>query len=376
MNENSNVATKRPFYFRFALVSIGTFAFVYTLYIAQGIILPLVYATILAILLNPLVNFLSGKGVNRTFAVTLAVILATAILTGVTILIASQFSMFSETLPQLKEKFNLANSELVHWISEKFGFRIKDINARMEESRSQVITDFAIGEKLSEAGRLLMNALLLPVYMFLILQYKTLLLEFMRKLFKTEHHVAVVEVLSKSKNLIQTYLTGLLFEMVIVAALNSIGLLLLGIDYAIILGIMGAVLNIIPYLGGVIATALPMIIAFVTKDSAVYPLLVLLLYLLIQLIDNNYIIPRIVAARVKLNALISIVAVLIGGAIWGIPGMFLAIPLTAIAKVICDNIESLKPWGFLLGNVVPVTSRFSFLKPKKFPQNANKPGNM
>jgi predicted PurR-regulated permease PerM len=156
--------------------------------------------------------------------------------------------------------------------------------------------------------------------------------------------------------------------MVIIAVLNSAGLLLLGIDYAIILGITGAILNIIPYIGGIIAIALPMIIAFVTKDSLTSSLLVFIVYIFIQFIDNHYIIPKIVASRVKINPLISVIVVLIGGAVWGIAGMFLAIPLTAILKVIFDHIESLKPWGFLFGNIVPTASRFSFIKQKPGPQ--------
>jgi predicted PurR-regulated permease PerM len=110
-----------------------------------------------------------------------------------------------------------------------------------------------------------------------------------------------------------------------------------------------------------------MIIAFVTKESSSYAFLVLGIYLLIQFIDNHFIIPRIVASRVKLNALISIVVVLLGAALWGIPGMFLSIPLTAIVKVIFDHIEPLKPWGFLLGNIVPTASKlkFDFIKRKQ-----------
>lgn len=365
MNFTESTGIKQPFYTRFAFIAIALFAFGYTLYIAQGIILPLVYAFIIAILLNPLVNFLMRKRFSKPLAITVAVVLAMIVLIGVLVLIVYQFSVFSETFPQLKEKFTLTKTGFVQWISETFGFKTAEINARMDASRLKVINDFAVGQRLTEIGHIVVVLLLLPVYIFLILHYKTLLLEFIRKLFRTEHHIAVVDVLAKSKSLVQTYLTGLLFEMAIVAVLNSVGLLILGIDYAIILGLIGAVLNIIPYIGGMIAIALPMTIAYITKDSALYPLLVLLLYTFIQLIDNNYIIPKIVASRVKLNALISIVVILIGGAIWGIPGMFLAIPLTAIAKVICDNIEPLKPWGFLLGNIVPVTSRFTFLKPKK-----------
>jgi len=280
-------------------------------------------------------------------------------------IIYSQVSMFSETYPQLKQKFNVTSEQLLHWISGKFKIRHSKINIWIKETEAKAISNFAIGEKLTEVGQSLIIGMLLPVYLFMILYYKPLLLEFIHKLFRSEHQIAVAEIFSNTKRIIQSYLVGLFFEMIIIAVLNSAGLLLLGIDYAIILGITGAILNIIPYIGGIIAIALPMIIAFVTKDSLTYPVLVFFVYIFIQFIDNHYIIPIIVASRVQINALISIIVVLIGGAIWGIPGMFISIPLTAIVKVIFDHIEPLKPWGFLLGNIVPTTSRFSFSKKKK-----------
>jgi predicted PurR-regulated permease PerM len=201
----------------------------------------------------------------------------------------------------------------------------------------------------------------------MILYYKPLLLEFIHKLFKTEHHAAVTEVLSSTKKITQSYLIGLLFEMIIMATLQSVALLIIGIEYAIILGITGALVNIIPYIGGIVSILLPMIIAYVTKDTLTYPVLVFISYIFIQFIDNQYIIPKIVASRVQINALISVIVVLVGGAIWGIPGMFLSIPLTAIVKVIFDHIQPLKPWGFLLGNIVPTSSKFSFIKKIKPP---------
>jgi len=82
-------------------------------------------------------------------------------------------------------------------------------------------------------------------------------------------------------------------------------------------------------------------------------LLVLALYIVIQFIDNNYIVPKIVASKVKINALASIIAVVTFGSLWGISGMLIAIPLTAIAKLIFDHIEPLQPWGFLLGDTMP-----------------------
>ena len=146
-----------------------------------------------------------------------------------------------------------------------------------------------------------------------------------------------------------------------VAILNSTGLLLLGIEYAILIGVLGSVLNIIPYIGGIIAVLLPMTVAFVTEDNQLLPLYILLLYVLTQFIDNNFIVPKIVASRVQINALVSIIVVLLGSALWGVAGMFLSIPLTAIVKIICDHIDPLKPLGYLLGNIVPVRSKFQFL---------------
>jgi predicted PurR-regulated permease PerM len=152
--------------------------------------------------------------------------------------------------------------------------------------------------------------------------------------------------------------------------MNSVGLLMLGIDYAILLGIIGAMLNVIPYIGGIVAVALPMMIAIATKSSAWYAVYVLAVYYFIQFVDNHYIVPKIVASKVKINMLFAIIVVLAGNALWGIPGMFLAIPLLAIVKLICDHIESLKPWGFLLGDSMPplMTIKPIFTKVKKKPE--------
>ncbi|HWY38277.1 MAG TPA: AI-2E family transporter [Bacteroidia bacterium] len=358
---------KIPFYAKIALISVGIFAFVFIMKIGQQIIIPLIFSTIIAILLNPIVSYLIQKKVNKMVSITIAVAVATFVVLGIFYIISSQVTMFSDTYPQLKEKFNASSTRLINWISGKFDIRQSKINAWIKETQSDTINNFAIGETVTEAVQIMVILILLPVYLFMILYYKSLLLEFIRRLFRLEHHVAVAEVLTNSKKIIQNYLVGLFFEMIIIAILNSAGLLLLGIDYAIILGITGAIVNIIPYIGGIIAIALPMIIAFVTKDSLSYSALVFVVYIFIQFIDNHYIIPKIVASRVQINALISVIVVLIGGALWGVPGMFLSIPLTAIIKVIFDHIESLKPWGFLLGNIVPTASRFSFIKQKTAP---------
>jgi predicted PurR-regulated permease PerM len=217
-----------------------------------------------------------------------------------------------------------------------------------------------IGKTLLNISSFLVVLFLIPVYVFMILYYEPLLLLFSKKLFNKEHHPKLETVFFKTKAIIQSYLSGLLIEALIIATLNATALLMIGIDYAILLGIIGALLNMIPFIGGIIAVALPMTIAFLTKDTPYSPILVVLSYMLIQFIDNHYITPKVVASKVKINALVAVVVVLIGNAIWGIAGMFLAIPLTGILKVVFENIDSLKPWAFLLGDTMPSSAKYIF----------------
>ena len=368
-----NSTLQFPFYAKFTCVAIGAIAVVFTLYIGQQIILPIIYATIIAILLNPLVNFFTRHSINRVLAISISVMVAIIVTLGLVWFISVQATLFSETYPQLKIKFNQTSAQLIHWISQNFNIKANKINIWINETQRDAIRNMggAIGNIITAINSFLIIIVLLPVYLFMILFYKNLLLEFIRKLFSSSQQPEVGEVLISSKKIIQSYLSGLLIEAAIVATLNSTGLLILGIDYAIILGVTGALLNVIPYIGGVIAIALPMIIAFVTKESITDVFLVFGVYMIIQFIDNHFIIPRIVASKVKINALVSIIVVLAGAALWGIPGMFLSIPLTAILKLIFDHIEPLKPWGFLMGNVVSVpNNKNSFKKTvlKKYSQ--------
>ena len=361
-----------PFYAKSALIAIAGFGLIFALYAGQSILLPLLYATIFAVLLNPFVNYLTNKKCNRVLAISLAVMLMFFVMLGVFFLISTQVSMVVKTYPELLTKTEANSSQIIQWISTQMDIEVGDINTRIKSAIEGAISDLGpmVGRTLLSLGSSLFILLLMPVYLFLILFYKSLLLEFLRKLFHKGDHIAVVEVLVSTKGIIQSYLVGLMVEMLVVAILNSVGLLLLGIDYAIILGITGAILNLIPYLGGVVAVFLPMAIAFVTKDSLLSPVLVLIVYTVIQFIDNNFIVPKVVASKVQINALVSIVVVIIGGALWGVPGMFLSIPLTAIMKVVFDHIEIMKPWGFLLGNIVPTTSKFTFPGRKKAAQSS------
>jgi predicted PurR-regulated permease PerM len=297
-------------------------------------------------------------------------LLSLLILGGIIALLSSQLNKFSEAIPVLETKGIEVLDQVVLWISSTFNISIYNINAWIADTKSNILnnSNSFLGNTLVSAGGIMSTLFLTPVYTFMILLYQPHLVKFVHTLFGGDNNLRVNEMLSKIKNIIQSYLVGLFFEFVIVAILNTIGLLLLDIEYALLLGIFAALLNIIPYLGGLIGIFLFMAIALLTKTpiDVVY---VVILYGLIQFIDNNFIVPKIVGSKVKLNALISLIAVILGAALWGIPGMFLSIPFIAILKVILDCFDSLKPWGFLLGEIVqepnPVRIEIIIKKHKK-----------
>lgn len=346
-----NKSIKLPFSARITLGFINLFAIVFSLYIAQSILIPIIMATIFAVLLNPIVNFLVSKKINRLVAISLTVFVGLLIVLGLLFFLISQATSFSEALPMLKTKFNKSSVDLIAWIAEKTNIKEVKIQSWVEETQAAQIKEFKIGDNISRFGNVMATVVLFPVYLVMILFYKPLFLEFFKRLFLDRYFSAVEEVLLNTKKIIQSYVVGLFIEFIIISLLNSLGLLLMGIRYAFLLGVIGALLNLIPYLGAMIAASIYMTIAFITMPP-IYVLYVLIMYAVIQVVDNNFLIPRIVASRVQINALASIISVIVGGTIWGIPGMFLSIPLIAIVKVICDHVDSLNAWGYLIGNQV------------------------
>lgn len=160
-------------------------------------------------------------------------------------------------------------------------------------------------------------------------------------------------MLLESSSIAQKYVTGLLIETTIVFTLNTIGFLILGIKYVVFLALLAALLNLIPYVGMLVANIFCMVVTLVSSDDPKLVLWVGVVLGVVQIIDNNFTMPWIVGNKVRINALVTIVGVLVGGALAGVPGMFLAIPGLAVLKVIFDKVPQLQPWGLLLGDELP-----------------------
>lgn len=343
---------KYPFFFRSTVTLFGIMLFVFMLFELRTILIPLAFALMIAILLNPLVNILTKKKINRIVAISISLLAVIVFVAGLMYFISSQVAKFSDNMPVLEKKFSMIFHNLQVWLQNNYSLSLDKQRQMLAEAGNSLKP--LIGQTLGTVLGTLSMIVLLPIYIFLMLFYKTLILNFLYEVFAEKNSTQVSNVLKETKNAIQSYMVGLLLEAIIVAILNSVALLFLGVQYAILIGVIGALLNVLPYIGGIIAIALPVLIATVTKDGYTTQIGIIIAYLIIQFIDNNILVPRIVSSQVKINALVSLVIVLLGGAVWGVSGMFLSVPFIAVLKIIFDRVEGLKPWGKLLGSEVPV----------------------
>ncbi len=337
------------------VILFGLTLLVFILFELRPTLVPLAFALLLAILLNPLTTWLEKRKVPKILAITLSIIFAMGVITGIGYFLIMEVGSFSSELPGFKEKIGKLIAKLQHMARSDLGINTKKQNEYIAQAET------GMKPMLASAMGTVMGTLemvvLLPVYTFLFLFYKNLVLNFLYEVFADADEKVVSVVLVQTKGAIQSYMFGLLLEALIVAILDSAALLLIGVPYAVLLGVLGALLNVLPFIGGIIAVILPVLIALVTMDGFSATIWIVVSYGFIQFVDNHFLVPYIVASKVKINALVSIVVVLLGGALWGISGMFLSIPFIGVLKIIFDRLPEMKPWGRLIGMEVPTKKR-------------------
>lgn len=357
-------STKTSSLMRFTIVLICLSMITSILYIGQNIFIPIVLALFFAVILSPLASFLTTKlRFHHSLAAMFAVVLFFAVITVIVLLISWQISDMTNDWIQIKKNLQIHYENAQHWVKQKYNLSYKKQEGYIQQVANGTMKGDSqlMGNTLSSFTDTALNILLIPVYCFLILLYRNLFITFLYQMVRYKNEDILVEVLSKIKTVIKSYIVGLFIEMGIVGVLTTTGFLILGIHYAILLGAITALLNLIPYVGILIA-GLIAIFATLGNSTDVYLIIgIISVNIIVQLIDNNLIVPKIVGNKVSINSLVTMIGVVIGGTLWGIPGMVLSIPITAIIKIIFDNIESLKPWGALLGNIIPANSRKSIL---------------
>jgi predicted PurR-regulated permease PerM len=343
----------RPHYHQFSHSLLSLAIVTTAIYLGQDILVPLAMAGLIAVLLRPVEDRLIRLGMHKVFAISLALLLAIVVVAGLAVVISLQLSDFTDDLPKLRQNLSDLVDDARRWVRREYNVSYRQQEKYLQKAQTQTLDSLQSADTLGVITGPLGTLTLVPIYVFLLLYYRSMLLHFVVVLFPEKHTERVREVLGEVKTVIQSYVVGLLIETACVAALNSVGLLILGVQYAVLLGIIAAILNLIPYIGGLVATVLTVLVTFGNQPDPSIMLGVLGVFLFVQFIDNNVLVPMIVGSKVRVNALVSIVGVLIGGALAGVSGMFLSIPAIAIMKVIFDRVESLRAWGVLLGDQTP-----------------------
>jgi predicted PurR-regulated permease PerM len=341
---------KLPFYARLAAILLSVMLILVIMHEGKSVIIPLFFSVLIAFMLLPLTKWLERRKLPRTISAIIAILLFVAFIGGVFYLLGAQITEFSKDLPQLGERMQTWIANLQGWIAAEYGV---DASKQLEYL-NDAVTGFAHYASLMAQALLLavtgfaIWTLFVFIFTYFILTHRNLLRNFVTSLFRRKDQARVAEILSETRILANGYVIGLLIEMVVVAVLNVGFMLIFGVRYALLLGVLAAVMNIIPYLGIYTATAIAALITL-SNSTPSHALGVIAILLIIHFVDANMLMPRIVGRRVNMNPLITIVAVLVGNLLWGISGMFLFIPLVGILKIVFGRVEGLKPWAILMG---------------------------
>lgn len=340
-----------PPYAKIACVLLSLVIIIYGLHTLQGVLIPLVFAILFAVLLFPLARKLENWRIPRILAILLCLMLTLAVIVGILYVVSLQISSFAEVIPKLIERGNKYMDQLQTYADERFNI---DKNRQVSEVRKY------LNQGLAEGGAILTSTLLATtstltdiflvlLFIFFFLLYRDFFRSFFYKAFSETRRSKIDSVMQGIYTVVKDYLAGLVLVILIIGTLMTIGLLILGIDYAVFFGFFGACLVLIPYFGISLGSLLPAAYTLVTDDNPLKALGVIGIFLFVQTLEGNFITPYIVGSKVSINPLAAIIVLILWENVWGFPGLILALPMTAIIKVIFDAVDSLKPYGFLIG---------------------------
>ena len=334
----------------FSLVSISLIAV--AIYLGRSILTPLFFSIILALILSPITDYLIRKELHRFLAILVPVVMGFLIIALLMYFISSQVSVFFNDMPAMVKRFNELMQMAQQWVNETFNIAfwrqdqyISQTAQKMKDSGPQFLQQTFV-----TVTEIVSYFLLFPFYTFLILYHKATIKKFLVEVFTRSEEDKVVDVLHESQSIILQYVTGLLIELVIVFSLNATGFFVFGIKYPIFLALVAALLNIVPYVGMLVASIFCILITLITSENIPDIFIVAAVLGGVQIIDNNILMPLVVGNKIRINALAIITGVMVGGVLAGVPGMFLAIPGIALMKVIFERVKDLKPWATLFGD--------------------------
>jgi len=343
--------TKRPYAMELSATLLATVLIIALMYFTQSVLLPLLFSILISISLYPLARLFDRLHLGKAFSSILAVIVAIAIISGLFWFIVHESIIIGKDASSITDKVLSVLEKGQEWISSQFGIEKTEVMEKVREQGNKSMENMAgtLTATFGSIGNLLASAILVPLFSFFLLYYRDFFREFFFKAFKATPQHKVNEVLNKIYEVVQSYLVGLITVMGIVAVLNTVGLMAMGIDYAWFFGSLASLLMLLPYIGIAIGSILPALFALATKDSAWYALGVVAWFQVVQFLEGNIITPNIVGSKVSINPLMAIIGILLGGMLFGLAGLILALPFIATLKVIFDASPGMQAFGFLIG---------------------------
>lgn len=334
-----------PIALRYLVRLLLGFAIIAALIITRQLLVPLFLSILIAYLLYPTAEKMENRGFSRILTNFILVLGAFFIFVGFaygfTLLIIS----FSDNLPAIQEQIDKNITRFRWFLGRTFGVTAEQLDSVVESIRGsgEYVTQLFTG-----TANTILTIGLLPVYTFLLLFYRNKFRKFISKLIPPDQEQTAQDIIDQAAEIVPQYLKGLLVVCFILAFLNSLGFFIIGIEYALLMGIIAAFFNLIPYLGTIIGylVVLGFVLATQSPTLAVF---VVIQFFIVQFLENNILTPNITGYYVRINPLVTILSLIAGGMIWGLPGMFMVIPYLAMLKILCENIDSLKPVSFLLG---------------------------
>lgn len=340
-----------PTYLRALSVMVFIIVLVFLLIVGKSLLIPFFLSAFFAVLFTPLSNWLESKKFPRVLSTLVSMLAMVTFVAGLIIFIFTTIANFQHDFEDVSVKIDNYIGELDSWIFNSFGVKAEIAEKANGEyllsllsQNTDTVTNFALSAVGSLSG-----ILLVVVFVFFLLLYRDHFVEVMLRIYRDTDSELVMSRIVKLRKLLITYILGVIKVMGILTVLNLIAFASLGIKHAIFFAVIGAILNIIPYVGPFVGALLPMAYSFLTKDSLFYPIAVIVCYQIIQFIEGNILTPKIVGGNVNLNPFITILGLLIGASIWGVAGMILIIPVMALLRQIFEWNEETKPFAVLLG---------------------------
>lgn len=348
---------KLPPYFKFTVILLALSLLILGLITFKPVLMPLAFGLLFALLLLPLTRDLENRlRFPRALAILCSITLVVVVLGLVAYFLSMQLVSLTSELDTIGQNIQKLIVQGQDFMYTRFGIEAPNRSQLIQNiigSIQDLSTTF-LGSTISVTTGAITVLTLVPIFVFCLLYYRDHLEQFLFKFVAKDRRSGVIHTMTDIQHVVQSYISGLMIVIVVVALLNTAGLLLLGVKYAIFFGVFASILTIIPYIGILIGAALPAVFTLATTGNLLDAVLVVLIFMFVQFLEGNFITPFVVGSKVSINPFAAIVALLIGGEIWGAAGMVLSIPMIAMMKVIFDVYPPLQPFGFLLADIEDV----------------------